>query len=210
MAEKIERIGLNSSIILDREYGQITSQMRMFDMFLDTVTDVVVTSVSDDGKRVDCKSIAFMRKENAEDLPQTEYTEIPICSFSCSSGKMRFKVSVGDVGVLIARKYDIEMPESSDNSAKPLNTGRLVSFSQGFFIPISFCGNPAVDFELTSGTVSMTISGGVVNLIADTINLGGTGGAKVATVGKKVTNNGQPNGTVVGYIAEGSTKVNAV
>lgn len=208
MAEKIERIGLNSAIILDREYGQITSQMRMFDMFLDTVTDVVVTSVSDDGKRVDCKSIAFMRKENADDLPQTEYTEIPICSFSCSAGKMRFKVSVGDVGVLIARKYDIDMPESSDNSPKPLNTGRLVSFSQGFFIPISFCGNPAVDFELTSGDVSVTVNEGIVNvnattvnIVADAVNLGAVGGKKIALDGDSVVN---------GKVVASSTKVNAV
>lgn len=208
MAEKIERIGLNSSIILEKEYGQITSQMRMFEMFLDTCTDVVVTSVSEDGKRIDCKSIAYKRKENAEDLPQSEYTEIPICSFSCSAGKMRFKVSVGDVGILIARKYDIEMPDTGDNSPKLLESGRLVSFSQGFFIPISFCGNPELDFELTSGDVSVTVSEGIVNvnattinLVADMVNLGEIGGKKVALDGDSV---------VGGKVVASSTKVTAV
>lgn len=219
MSDYVLRRRTNPATETSSEYAQMFSSMSMFNKFIDTVTDVVVTSVSDDGKRVSCRQIAHERMENGKDLPPLEYENIPIVQINCSGAIVKFKISVGDIGIIFARKFDIDMPApESDGSPQVLKSGRIMSFSQGFFLPLSFVGNGEVDFSLQSGDCSVKIDSGDIevtvtgnaNVTANTVSLnapqvflGGVEGAiPVARHGDNVVS----AGTVIGTI-QASTEV---
>lgn len=163
---KVIRRGSNPVVDTSSEYAQIFGYNSILKRMIDTCVDVVVTNVSADGRYVDVKQFAGERKENGEDVPLLEYSNIPVVQFSCSSGSIKFKVVVGDIGVIFARKFNIDMPNPSGNvpNRSALKSGRLFSFSQGFFLPLSFCGNTQFDFELKSGESSVIINQGNVEV----------------------------------------------
>lgn len=160
------RRSTNPAVDTSPEYAQLFSAMSMFQKFIDTVADVVVTDVSEDGKYVKCKQVAYTRMENGTDLPQLEYSNIPVVQMNSSGAIVKFKVNIGDIGIIFARKFDIDMPEKSDAgvSPKPQKSGRIMSFSQGFFVPLSFSGNSEVDFHLQSGDCSVKINEGNIEV----------------------------------------------
>lgn len=153
-----------------------------------------------------------------------EYKGIPIVQIGCSNGNVRFKVNVGDIGIIFARKFDINMPDgiSGTGEREQLKSGRLMSFVQGFFFPISFLGSAEVDFHLQSGNsyvkidsgnLEVSVTGNVnvnatgnATINATQIYLGGEGGQAVARVGDNVV----AGTTVIGQIGAGSAKVFSV
>lgn len=212
--EEIYRRSTNPETQTNSEYALLFNFMSFLKKFVDTVVDVVITDISEDGKYVDCKSIPAERTENGSDLPQQIFNNIPVCSFLCAAGSLRFRVGIGDCGILIARKYDIPMPDPLEGVPQrtQIESGRLMSFAQGFFIPISFCGNPEVDFELQSGSTSVKIDTNGLNVIVNgdatvkatkaviessEVFLGGESGAlAVARNGDSVVSGGSVIGTI--------------
>ena len=128
---------------------------------------------------------------------------------------------IGDIGLLIACKRDISNVENGN-----VGSFRQFSLADGIYIGgIEGLNQPATQ-SIEFAQDSLTITGtGTININAPTVNvnattsavvtspsveLGGTGGQSVATIGKKVTVDGTPTGTTVGFIAEGSQIVKAV
>lgn len=210
----IVRRGINPAVETSGEYAQLFSAMSMFKKFVDTCADVVVTAVSSDGKYVTCKQIAGERMENGNDLPQLEYANIPIAQIKCSCGYANFRISVGDIGIIFARKFDISMPEqqSTPPERTQVKSGRIMSFSQGFFMPLSFSGSAQFDFHLQSGdsyvkidsgNIEVSVSGNAnikatnVVLEANQVSLGGSDGIAIARHGDSVVSGGSVVGTIV-------------
>lgn len=155
----IIRSGINPAVEISGDYAQLFGAMSMLKKFIDMCADVVVISVSEDGRYVNCRQLAGERMENGDPLPCLEYNNIPIVQIGCSSGSVQFKISAGDVGVIFARKFDVNMPYSSEVVPERLDlkSGRIFSFSQGFFFPVRFIGSGQVDFLLQSGSSSVKI-----------------------------------------------------
>ena len=59
--------------------------------------------------------------------------------------------------------------------------------------------------RLSINAINVNVVATNTTITSENINLGGEGGVGIAKIGSKVTNNGQPDGATVGFIAEGST-----
>jgi len=120
---------------------------------------------------------------------------------------------VGDIGLCLISHKDISNVESGlvgsfrkFGLSDSIYIGGLKGFNKTptQFIEFSNSGiNITTPLDLTINSQSATIN-------ATEINLGGANGYNVATIGKKVTTDGDPSSTVVGYIAEGSSIVKAL
>ena len=113
----IIRSGVNPAVEISNDYAQLFGAMSMLKKFIDMCADVVVVSVSEDGRYVNCRQLAGERMENGNPLPCLEYNNIPIVQIGCSSGSVQFKISAGDVGVIFARNHSSEIGKSSKMSA---------------------------------------------------------------------------------------------
>lgn len=121
----------------------------------------------------------------------------------------------GDIGLLICCDRDTSTVLNTLAQANP-GSQRKFDFADGFYIqaigkvvPVNFIQFTGNDINITAtaninitATTKTTVTAPEVDIISDNVNLGGTGGAKVALVGDAVS-----GGVITG---PGASKVKAV
>lgn len=136
---------------------------------------------------------------------------IPVVQLGGGGFVVSVPLNPGDLGWIFACDRDFALFMQSLSYSAP-NTFRMKDFSSSIFIPAvlsgyNLSGGDAANFVIQSldGTVKFSLGDGIANVVApivnvtgDTVNLAGSGGAKVARVGDSV---------VDGLIATGSDKV---
>lgn len=184
-------------------------------MFVSTCIPVEIVAVKDE--LVDVKPLlqAVTTSDQVLDV-RTVYYNIPVLRFKGADIEISFSLSAGDIGFLIACKYDISEFKRKHAQAK-VPTSRSFSFSDGVFLPVDFY-NPSADGIVirNKDTVlniledSVKINTKSVNVVAETatiqansVNLGGESGQGVARIGDTVDLHS-------GIITSGSSVVKAL
>lgn len=135
---------------------------------------------------------------------------------------IKLKPVIGDIGILLVSDRDtskiqegIALTNRRFNIADGIYLGGIYGLNQE---PTQFIEIKENELNIT-GTQTININGGQeVNVTAPTVNVKGSTAINlgenaiqgIALQGMKVTNNGQPSGATVGFIAEGSTIVKGI
>ena len=179
---------------LQTDTGVLQLFLRQYlNSFLGTVQPVEVAAVSEDNAFVDVLPLIRQINTQNEEIPITADNtlyKIPVMKFEGNGCKITYKPAAGDVGLLIACKFDITNFKNAKTQSA-VGSLRQFNWADGFFLPISF--NSAGD--ITADTANVT---------AVKVNLGGEGGKGVARIGDAVEVN--PN-THQGTITAGSAVV---
>ena len=184
---------------------------------LNTADLVKVIAVNNDGTIDVQPLLGSVKADGSMNEPSPVYG-VRYFQWQFGLNKIKALPVVGDIGLIICCKRDISNVENGN-----VGSFRQFSLADGIYIGgiEGLNQNPTQSIEF--GDNALTITGtGTININAPTVNvnattkatvispeveLGGTGGQGVATVGKKVTVDGTPAGTTVGFIAEGSLVV---
>lgn len=124
---------------------------------------------------------------------------VPVMKFGSNGWKINFKAKKGDLGLLIASKYDISKYKKEHKSAV-VGSRRMFSVSDGFYLPMDWNEEDQDGLVISDGKTSLTlkensvtIDGETVNVSATTanikatsVNLGGESGLGVARIGDTV------------------------
>lgn len=109
--------------------------------------------------------------------PRAQVAKVPVCQIGAGGFVMRFPLTAGDTGLLIACDRDISLFMQSGQQSPP-NTNRIKDFGNSFFLPVVLRGYTianAADAVLQSldGTVAINLSPGVITLTAPTVKIPG-------------------------------------
>lgn len=174
---------------------------------VNTIDIVRVIAVGEDNT-VDVIPIIRNTTPSNEPVDETPIYGLRYIRWQYGLNGIKAKPSVGDIGLILICKKDTSSIEagivgnnSKFNTANGIYLGGLNGLNQE---PTQFIEFKDDGIEITS-TGTININATTANVTATEINLGGEGAVGVAKIGSRVTNNGQPSGTTVGFIAEGST-----
>lgn len=180
---------------------------------VNTIELVRVLEVREGGKLV---VIPVVQDINTSGEPIEESPIYNVRIFRNQAGLNAIKLDpkVGDIGLLLISKRDISNAEGG-----VVETTRKFNACDGIYLggvyglnqePTQFIEIKENELNIT-GTQTINITAPTVNIKGSTaIKLGENAIQGVAIQGMKVTNNGQPSGTTVGFIAEGSAIVKAL
>ncbi len=189
---------------------------------LGTVQPVEVAAVSEDNAFVDVLPLIRQINTQNEEIPITADNmlyKIPVMKFEGNGCKITYKPVVGDIGLLIACKFDITNFKNTKTQST-VGSLRQFNWADGFFLPLSF--NSAGDGlvisnqettitllpeSVTVNTQTVNITASTANVTAGAVNLGGEGGQGVARIGDAVAVD--PN-THKGTITAGSQTVKSL
>lgn len=182
---------------------------------IDTADLVRVIAVNEDNT-IDVQPLLGTIQANGSMNETSPIFGVRYVQWQFGLNKIKAVPVIGDIGLLIACKRDISNVENGN-----VGSFRQFSLADGIYIGgIEGLNQPAtqsIEFRENNlsitGTGTITINAPNVNVNASTkaiitspsIELGGENGVGVATIGKRVTVDGTPNGATVGFIAEGST-----
>lgn len=201
----------------DDLYSGFTQIIRSYlNDYLFTAIPVSVASVSEDNRFVNLSPVLQNITTRGQIIPINEndiYYNIPMMTMFGNGCEISFNVAVGDRGLLIGCKYDTSNYKQT-HEVSPVGSSRTFSFSDGFFLPLDFktktegvvIRNGETVLNLMPEAVTITTKNATVN--AESVNLGGTGGANIARVGDSVQveiTSGSSAGTWNGTITSGSS-----
>ena len=205
---------------LQTDTGVLQLFLRQYlNSFLGTVQPVEVAAVSPDNAFVDVLPLIRQINTQNEEIPITADNtlyKIPVMKFEGNGCKITYKPAAGDIGLLIACKFDITNFKNT-KAQSTVGSLRQFNWADGLFLPVSF--NSAGDGLVISNqqttitllpdsvdinTQTANITADTANVTAMAVNLGGEGGKGVARIGDTVEVN--PN-THQGTITAGSAVV---
>ena len=171
-----------------------------------TVDIVEVTEVKADC--VSVKPLLYNTTTAGEKIPITEADiihNVPVMMLGGSGMQINFKLAPGDVGLLLACKYDIANYKRERKEAQ-IASKRIFNFASSVFIPVNIT-NPASSIILKNANTFINVEAGsvaitgAVNITGDLNVSGGiTAGADVVASGISLKshthgyNDTQPNG----------------
>lgn len=198
--------GFTSETLVDDMSALLYIIRTQIESRVNTIDIVRVVGVNETGT-IDVIPIIKNVNPDKEPIDEVPLYGIRYIKWQFGENAIIAKPVVGDIGLLLICKKDTSMVEAGvvgTNSKYNTSDGIYLGGLNGLNItPTQFVEFNENGITITStGTITLNAENATVN--ATTINLGGENGVGVAMIGSKVTNNGQPNGTTVGYIADGS------
>lgn len=199
--------GYNSLIYI------INSEIKKID-----TADLVRVIAVNENNTIDVKPLLGSIRADGSMNETSPIYNIRYFQWQFGTNKIKAIPAVGDIGLLVCCKRDISNVENGN-----VGSFRQFSAADGIYIGgiEGLNAEPTQIIEFGQDTLNITGTG-TININAPTVNvnattkatvispdieLGGSGGQGVATIGKKVTVDGTPTGTTVGFIAEGSLVV---
>lgn len=126
-------------------------------------------------------------------IPRKQLTDIPALQLCGGDFVLSFPIKAGDIGWLCAADRNISIFKQTLKMFAPA-TYEKHKYKDGFFIPnyingfnVSSDDADAVVLTSLDGNTKISINKGQINITADTVNLGGTGGAYVLTENSTIT-----------------------
>ena len=165
---------------LQTDTGVLQLFLRQYlNSFLGTVQPVEVAAVSEDNAFVDVLPLIRQINTQNEEIPITADNtlyKIPVMKFEGNGCKITYKPAAGDIGLLIACKFDITNFKNT-KAQSTVGSLRQFNWADGFFLPVSF--NSAGDGLVISNQqttitllpASVDINTQTVNITADTANV---------------------------------------
>lgn len=200
---------------LDTLFGIFQLFMRQYlNSWLATLQPVEIVSIGESNRFVNVKPLIEQYGNTNKIIPITDADiiyNIPVMQPFGANGEMRFSPTVGDQGLLITGNFDISKYKQTKQTA-PQGSSRAFNWADGFFLPLSFQDAPE-GFLLKNQASSVSILPTLITLVAETVNLGDSGGVGVARMGDEVTveiTSGSSAGTWKGTITSASSIVKAV
>ena len=218
MSDKELKIGTTPSELVDRYNALIhiiNSEIKKIN-----TADLVRVIAINDGTIDVIPLLGTIRADGSMNEPSPIYN-VRYFQWQFGLNKIKAVPVIGDIGLLVCCKQDISNVENGN-----VGSFRQFSMADGIYIGgiEGLNQNPTQSIEFSENNLTITGTG-TINITAPTVNvnatsnaivtspsveLGGTGGQGIATIGKKVTVDGTPAGTTVGFIAEGSLIVKSV
>lgn len=196
-------------------------------------TLLVVRVIAVNGERIDVETVMKDLADNGQLIDTYTITNVRYIRWQYGLNAIKASPKVGDIGLLLISQQDLSgmrklglcacQTVATYNVGSGIYIGGLPEMNNPATQSIEFSDddititgtgtvnlNTKGNITITSSEGNLTINATTATVNATTINLGGEGGAGVAKVGSKVTSNGLPNGSTVGFIAEGSTITNTL
>lgn len=206
---------------ISAKYDGFNSLMEVIENYLGlyVMTCQPVEVVSYENGFVSVKPVLIRTNSTGEQIEITDNNiihNVPMMKLSANGWKMNFKAKEGDLGLLIASKFDISNYKKNHQSSV-VGSRRMFSSSDSFYLPLDWNTENEEGFVLENGETSLTltensitikgdevnINATTANIVADEVNIGGDGGLGVARIGDEVDLD-------TGLIKTGSSKVKAV
>lgn len=201
--------------------NDLSALMQIFETYLGlyVMTCLPVEVVSYEEGFVNLKPVLIRTNSTGEEIEITDNDiiyNVPMMKLSANGWKMNFNAKEGDLGLLIASKFDISNYKKNHQSSV-VGSRRMFSSSDSFYLPLDWNTENEEGFVLENGETSLTltensitikgdevnINATTANIVADEVNIGGDGGLGVARIGDEVDLD-------TGLIKTGSSKVKAV
>lgn len=214
MENKLPNINLGAE---DNIYSAL---MQIFETYLGlyVMTCIPVTVNNYNDGFVDVKPVLKKTTVNGQTIDITDddiIYNVPLMKIKANGWKLNFNAKKGDLGLLVASKYDISNFKKEHKEAI-INSRRMFSLSDGFYLPLDWDTSNESGFVISKGNTELTLTendvtvkGTTVNIQADianidavSVNLGTGVGAGVARIGDEVD-------LQTGKIITGSTFVKA-
>lgn len=200
---------------LDSLFGIFQLFMRQYlGAWLATVQPVEIASIAENNRFVNVKPLIQLHGTTNNLIPITDddiICNIPVMHPLGANGEIRFNPAIGDQGLLVAGNFDITNYKQTKSQA-PEGSYRSFNWADGFFLPLSF--ETADDGLLLRNKQSLIkVLEENINVISQSVNLGGDSGKGVARLGDEVTvqiTSGSSAGTWKGTITSSSSVVKAI
>lgn len=192
---------------------------------LDNVNTLTLVEVSrgdyDNTGLISVRTVSQKHDSNGGVSDTTYIENIPYMQWQYGYGRIVSKPEPGDIGFILTSKNELTLDKRFTNINKHFNLGDSI-YIGGISTASS---NPGTTIEIDGNGIKVTsnqkveVKAGEVNIDSRMANISATTqlalGNKDATLGvalqgMKVTSNGTPSGSVVGYIAEGSAIVKSI
>lgn len=198
MENKLPNINLGAE---DNIYSAL---MQIFETYLGlyVMTCIPVTVNNYNDGFVDVKPVLKKTTVNGQTIDITDddiIYNVPLMKIKANGWKLNFNAKKGDLGLLVASKYDISNFKKEHKEAI-INSRRMFSLSDGFYLPLDWDTSNESGFVISKGNTELTLTendvtvkGTTVNIQADianidavSVNLGTGIGAGVARIGDEV------------------------
>lgn len=192
------------NINLGAEDNIYSALMQIFETYLGlyVMTCIPVTVNNYNDGFVDVKPVLKKTTVNGQTIDITDddiIYNVPLMKIKANGWKLNFNAKKGDLGLLIASKYDISNFKKEHKEAI-INSRRMFSLSDGFYLPLDWDTSNESGFVISKGNTELTlkendvtVKGTTVNIQADianidavSVNLGTGVGAGVARIGDEV------------------------
>lgn len=182
---------------------------------VETADLVRVIEVNEDNT-VDVEQLVASFDADNKIMPISQIYNVRYFEWQYGANVIKAKPSVGDIGLIIACKRDISNAENGTvgshrtfNLADGIYIGGICGLNQSATQKIEFTDS-GIDIETDKvinikGANTVNVESAIANIKAQSVNLGGEGGAGIARIGDEVT-----VGTVKGTITGGSAIVKSL
>lgn len=109
---------------------------------------------------------------NSQQTPRGQIAEVPVCQMGGGGSLLRFNLSPGDLGLILACDRDISLFKQFWSAAPP-NTNRIKNFSDALFLPLVFTGVTVESEDIANATLQ-SLDGSIrISLFPDKIKMTG-------------------------------------